>query len=220
MPSTARAVTFQDDNIYWIGDEDEQRGAVTERLQKLGLESDKISRIIKQLATHSYPRQMMRLRRLLTQPFPAEINTCAFRETNIGGEKDLENSVLWKAGLSLRSITESLKEIARDINFEMVEMAVKYEQNERDKINAVLEFLREGVSALDLYHPIQITDACLWLVQDGKLQKIDWCRFVQTNAYGGGEWWFDVVNSNAFEKYASQMTRHYHQAFRKAKAKA
>lgn len=212
--------SFLHGNRYWMGDEDECDTTVSARLTKLGLPPDKVAWLLKKAGKFAFPRHFARIGRLAIDPPTTAIQSSAFRETNIGGEKDWENSVLWKASMSLQSTVAGLRESARNLYLENLELPIRYEESEPKKLNGALEHLQLGVSFLELYHPVHVTDAMLWLVDGKQLQPLDWCRFIRLNTYGHPEWWFDVVNSDHVEKYVTQITGYYKKQFKKVKASA
>lgn len=205
-------------NSEWLGFE-ENRERITKTLDETILKEEQVAFILKKLENMAYPGGLMFLRSLHIESPPSKIYSSAFRETNIGSVKDLDSSVLWRAGQSLFSAIRSLKEqylifCLEDLPLE-VEMAQKYKE---DLVGKVLEYLTERLALIDIYHPVVVIDANLWITDKGNLQDIEWCRFEQLGINHSLEWWFDVVHASYFDEYARKITREYQKKFRKVRA--
>lgn len=203
-------------NDEWLGYEGINHKRIFEAIRKAGLNDEQAALILKKFGRLAYRGR----KHLTVRPHPAKVYVSAFRETNIGGEKDLESSVLWKAAQSLSSTIVGLKE--QYLRFSLdgwlipeIEMAPILKLN---PVDAAIEILDMLVRFTHLYHPIVVIDALLWSVEKGNLKNIEWCRFEQLDTNGSSEWWFDVVHSTHFEKYAQELTQHYQKAFKKRRA--
>jgi hypothetical protein len=70
-----------------------------------------------------------------------------------------------------------------------------------------------------IYHPIIVTDASLWITEDGNTVSPEWVRFARSK-YGNTSWWCDVVNSKYINEYARNLATHYDAWFRKLKCES
>jgi len=216
----AGSAAYRQANEFWIGYEGEHRDPIITTLANIGLSPDNAASVLKALQKAAYPKDTPRLSRLQVDPPPAEVYASAFRETNVGGEKDLEGSVLWKASLSLASMVSSLKQ--QTINYiveSLKDEAEAASMFKLDPIAQIIKFFDYFVRTVDLYHPILVIDAPLWLVKKGELSEIKWCRFQQLDTHGRAEWWFDVVHSGHFNKFVQDLTKYYVARFKSARAK-
>lgn len=195
------------------------RERIAQAINKAGLSSDQVAFVLKKLNGIAYPRGSGFVSRLLIGPPEAKFYCSAFRETNIGGEKDLDSSVLWRVSQSLSSAVASLKSAHEEgflegLMFE-IEMA---RAAKRDPVSAALDHFYVFVQMLALYHPIVVIDAPLWIADLGKLESIEWCRFEQLGAYGWPDWWLDIVHAPYFSQYADEITEYYLRQFKRAGA--
>lgn len=60
----------------------------------------------------------------------------------------------------------------------------------------------------DLVHVIVVTDAALWTLGDS-IKRHPWLRLHRARVIGAEDRWIDVVGTDAVEKYAAAVTRHY-----------
>lgn len=211
---------YRQANELWMGLEGEPRQLIAQMLTDAGLTVEQSANVMKVFDKMAYPNRRPRCYRLSVDPPPAQVYVSAFRETNIGGEKELESSVLWKASLSLASAVGGLKQ--QTIDHMRVRLKEDFEISsliKLDPIAQVTELLDIHAGLVDLYHPIVVIDAPLWEVRDGELRSIRWCRFQQLETHGQSEWWFDVVHSDHFEKFAGELTRYYDKRYERARAK-
>lgn len=215
-----RRSTYRQANEEWLGREGINHKRIFQTIVEAGLGEDKAAFILKKFGRSAYSRRGGR-KYLSVAAQPAKVHASAFRETNIGGEKDLDSSVLWKAMQSLSSAAANLKErylrfCLHDWLMSEIEMAPTLKI---DPVTAAVEILDVLVRTTELYHPIVVIDAPLWIVEHGKLESIKWCRFEQLNTRGESERWFDVVHFPHFEAFAEDLTKHYEREFKKQRAK-
>jgi len=214
-----RADREQSDSIQciWMGYEDERLSA---ELEKAGLESEMINKLLIRFESiMSYPSGVIRPYRLLVDPLPAPVRSTAFRETNIGSEKDLETSVLWKATQSLNSAVQSdqnerLNNAFQDIRDD-TQLAVRLRKN---VYKVVSESITSKSNSISLYHPVIVTESKLWYLGGKVLVPIQWCRFCQVGI-GSIDRWFDVVSIAHAKSYFHKLTHHYRSQMMRAGAK-
>jgi hypothetical protein len=212
----SEASSYRQINDEWIGREGTNHERVFQAIIKAGLDDEHATFILKKFQRLAYPSRGGS-RSLGVMPRPAKVYASAFRETNIGGEKDLDSAVLWKASQSLSSAVAGLKEQYLTYCLDgwlipEIEMAPALK---RDPTAAAIETLDMLVRSSRLYHPVVVIDAPLWVAEGGDIQSIGWCRFEQLNTSGNSEWWFDVVHSSHFEQYARELTEYYQKELRK-----
>lgn len=107
-----------------------------------------------------------------------------FRETNVGAEKDLDSSVLWRAILTLRSATEALR---RRQTQTRTERLVRSALDERKATQPILDELQAMLASLmphrEYYHRIVVIESTLWTLSAGNLLRVPWCRFEQRDEW-------------------------------------
>jgi hypothetical protein len=206
-------------NVHWLGD---PRGDYTDLASALrvnGMEEDALNNFLKRLHQFAYPRQIARPRLLMVRPNTETVFT-SFRETNIGSEKELDNSVFWKASQSLRAASKSIQKSIIEGSLDDIAGSVKYAPKAKEKhINYVLGWAKDQINRIDVIHPIVVTDADIWASGGDGPEPVKWSRFGQYSFDGTAEWWCDVVNSNHFAEYAQVISEHYALELKAAKAK-
>jgi hypothetical protein len=96
-----QGISCQDD---WIGYRDEPIEAL---LREVGVSDDHIAASARRFERIAFPRRFMRIRAMRVGPPDCGPVCSAFRETNIGNERELDSSVLWKALQSVASAIEA-----------------------------------------------------------------------------------------------------------------
>lgn len=207
-------------NEYWIGYDEETIEAVSRMLDKVGFDNEMTRKFLHGLEKTAFPRDTMRTSELRVAPYPDVQCFSAFRETNIGADKDLDNSVLWRAFTALRSAVDSKKKqlIEHLISDLSLDIEVAQRDND-DPIDAGFFTIERRSSHIKFFHPIVVIDSMLWSVVDGQPIELPWFRFVQINSDGHVEWWCDVVNSSSFGKLSDSMTKYYERTFRHIRTK-
>lgn len=204
---------------YWIGYEENTLEAIAETLSKEKFDGHMIREFLQKLEKLAFPRHMMKTRTLRVTPYPVDECYSAFRETTIGVDKELDNSVLWRALSALRSSIEAEKKkieknLLDDLSY-ILEFAIR---NNYDQFEMGLDEFTYEINHLKLFHPVVVIDSTLWSVIQRQPKQLKWFRFVQRNANGHVEWWADVVASSAFGEFAKAITEHYQKQYRVARA--
>jgi hypothetical protein len=208
----------ENNHSYWAGSN--EKYPINKRVDALidkGLSEIQASLIKKKLESIAWPRHSMLPGRLCIPPPPSPVYSSSFRETNIGNDRDIDSSVMWKASKSLEaamsSLVNELREFDEDL-FIQFDMAI---QDDRDPVEVILEHFNIYLSFVWIYHPIIVIDSQLWVTTGDDLERIQWCRFVEHNTFGHHGWWFDVVNSSYFSEFANYLTNYYCNEYRKRK---
>lgn len=211
---------FRQVNDEWIGSEGKNHEKVAQTLSNSSLNSEQVAFVFEKFKKLAYPRKGASIFRLLIKPPPPKLYCSAFRETNIGNVKDLDGSVLWRASQSLQSAVSALKE--QQIEFHLEELAFDIEMAsiiKLDPVQQALERLNISVRFVELFHPVVVIDAPLWLAEEGAVKDISWCRFEQQATRGISDWWFDVVHSSYFDQYSKELTEYYQKQFKRVRAR-
>jgi len=218
--SAIREPSWAQPHLFTLGQEGDNETFVTDRLRDVGLTDAQILEVMHDFKRYSYPDGRLRTRLLAVEPPPAPYHAAAFREHNIGSEKELDASVLWKAQMTLTSALTALKAADLRLLFEDLPGEIQAARLMKDDIvQAAFEYLHLGIDFAYLYHPVLVIEAPLWIMQGKRPAEIPWCRLHRQSAYGHSRWWFDVVSSKAFEQYAALVTAHYSKHLRRVGAK-
>jgi hypothetical protein len=102
--------TFKDDDscdrIDLLEDYSKRYIKITRILNKTNLDEDTKMKLLRLLEKWSFPRGYSTLTNYKPETYNSISRFSAFRETTIGTTKDLDNSVLWKSFLSLKSASD------------------------------------------------------------------------------------------------------------------
>lgn len=198
----------------------EAREQITEILLRHGFEKAEVAPLLKRLTAMCYPRQTARIYRMLVRPFPLASFT-AWRETNLGKDKDLDSSVFWRAVQALDSCVQSLQQDWLDTFLsDLSGAATLVELYNWDKQFAIESNLKRRSGMGAIYHPIVVTDAQLWLADEGRLREVPYARYVRSGTRFGASKWFDVVSRSSIESYVAGLTQHFDASFKQVRAKA
>jgi hypothetical protein len=153
-------------------------------------------------------------------PPKAERHSTSFKETNIGNEKELENSVLWRAMSTVDSALGATFEAEVSVRIEDVLGRVAIDElYGYPPLPHVMDDLKSVLGFRECYHPIVVIDAILWQLGSDGLSPIDWCRFEQRDESHIVHRWVDVVRRPYFSSYAHALTSHYNRSFKKLRAR-
>lgn len=206
---------------HWIGySVFDQKNRIRRLLAERDYGREEVIKALHRLDTTAFPGHMARLSGMLVEPPYLEAFT-AFRETNIGTEKDLDNSVLWRAVSALDSCTASLLSDRMNGFFEDLEFSIEvHERHGVEKVRALQSSFEEESRFAWLFHPVVVTDARLWtLRRDGNVPaELRAARYVRSDGIHGINKWFDVVQRDHFEAYFAAITKHYNKSFSKRRA--
>ena len=193
--------------LFWLGN---RQADVVEKLKEVNLPSQSISSIMGQVNPYiNLPNGYIRPHKVIIPPFAARYRSTAFRETNIGVEKDLESSVLWKTLQTLDSVLDGSERDALAFQLSMIEGSLQFAQSTTsDLTNLVREAVLREMDTVHVFHPVIVIQAKLWFYQNSKLQPIDWCRFSRVPQFGDPDW-CDIVSSTAAKSYFTKLTRYY-----------
>ncbi|MES1221987.1 MAG: hypothetical protein ABUT20_41205 [Bacteroidota bacterium] len=174
-------------HTWWGYDLDHSPSRLETIFEKSTLNATIKAQAVKSLQHILYPNDRMLYYKAVPDPLPIP-RFPTFREMNIGSTKDLDNSVLWKAFMSLNSAAES------------------FGHRHWKRINEELPYYCN--------HKILVIDAEIWKVGQ-PITPLPYFRFLQRNIYGYLTQWIDVVNMKHIEAYSKQLTDHYQKFYNK-----
>lgn len=203
---------FQSNYCDWVGySVYDQKLKIFNILANQGINQNDFYTIIDSIYNVGYPNDRMRLWPLLINPSKAKCFSGSFRETNIGSEKELENSVLWKACQSLWSSIESFKDIRFQNYLSDLEVDALVARQTEDHESWFELSIDHSSSFASLFHPVIVTEAQLWKLDSSgeKIEQIDSTRLFFRDHYGHTIRWFDVVHIEAFDSWIADTTKQY-----------
>ncbi len=196
-------------NEYWLGYCEDTLAQLAGAAAEFGLKPSQVKDFIHGVEKICFPKHTMRVAPFRIDAMPAVNSYSAFRETNIGAEKDLENSVLWRALTGVRSaITRSKSEMVEGIVGDArVDMEVA-RRNRKGPL-AYTGVIESRASAIDLYVPIVVIESRLWSAERESPAELPWFRLVENTLYGGSENWADVVNNRHLDSYLAALSEYF-----------
>lgn len=191
----------------WLG---RSKDRLARFLLDTGVASDLASQITTRFTELAYPEGSSFVDDIIVNPPEAPVFATAFRETNIGQEKDLDASVLWRATQVLSSVIESAR-TRLEQNF-VDDLKADIEVATIDGANVLEAAAREialRVKSVSLFHPAVVVDARMWVSRERKLEEVEHVRFVAHDSEKFPVKWFDIVTRKHFAKWLSALTAHY-----------
>lgn len=206
---TTDFVDTEQGNYEWIGWHTESMLAT---LDSHNLTADDFAHVM-QTFRSEFPFPLSeRVAKFLLPPPPQQFHTGSFRETNIGGEKDLDSSVFWKAAASLESAIVADKHAEIELNKLELARLIGQARRRRQVVHKQIgAYVKQTADHFMIYHPIVVVDSRLWIFRTGEIDEIDACRFHRV-----GNWpvtWVDVVTSSQAHDFLKNLTLHYQSAF-------
>jgi hypothetical protein len=161
---------------HWLGDPGEMNGKILNFINSLGLDAAQRIRILNRFEEIAYPRDYAITAPFLVDPMPAPFEPSAYRETNTQGERELENSVLWKAVRSVGSAMKSFQDAFWGTCVSDFNSAVQYATLKGHRISEELETAFERrVDTVVLFHPVVFIESHLWKMSGQDVEPVQWC---------------------------------------------
>lgn len=191
----------------WVGD-------VKDRLPAVLSEGRVTPKLISQLTSRfselAYPGGTIVVGSLRVQPPQAQVYATAFRETNIGSDKELDNSVLWKAIQGLSSALDSYRQRQEDNFLSNLSLTLSWAVPEGKDVAGLVEHdFTSSVRSVTLYHPAVVVDARLWVSRGEELDEVEHARVYVPSPEKYPARWFDVVTRRSVGQWIDQLTAHY-----------
>lgn len=207
--------------ISWFGSNKENREFLLHTLIDCDVPSESITYLMSKFDLWFPPYQPRSISHLEFEPYGEWSGCSGFKETNIGSEKDLDNSVIWRASQSLKSATTSFTNMHNEMQrHEFLTTFRAISKNEYPKNHSRLtKYFNEMVNLLDFYHPFIVTDAKLWISNGKGLKETGVLRLYEREIMDEISWWFDVVSYRNIEKYITGLCTHYESLARTKKWK-
>lgn len=206
-----------DYDTIWLGDDIKYSRKLKRVLTKIGFSKIEEDGLINKITSHYYPKNSWVFSGE-NQPSPFGSIDCfkSFRETNIGGVKELDSSVIWKSFMSLKSINRSIKERAWNNLKEDLQFYFEDGYQKESAAEIAFDAIEHKLNGIDIIYPIVVIEAEMWeLTEMNNLEAIKYCRLMQSDLYGIAEFWIDVVSRRFFEEYINKLSIHFQNAFNK-----
>lgn len=216
--SIAKSPPFEN-NEYWIGYSQETLAKIEQQLGRFHMEHEEILNFLHKVEMIAFPQDAMRTSILRLKPPPIKHCFSAFRETNGKSDKDLDNSVLWRAASALRSAVASSKAermegLAGDLGTDL-EVARRL----RLPFQSAMGTIDIHVRTINLFLPIVVIQSRIWSTLGNDPEELKWVRLIQFGTFGDTQDWVDVVNYNHVEEYLRTQSEYFENSFKKVRAK-
>ena len=203
---------------HWIGFETQNIEHISSHISKF-VKKEHLHIFLKMLQEIAYPNDISKIFQYCINPPNASVQASAFRETNIGSEKTLENSVLWRATQSLNSAINSFKHDCFDGDLSSIfSEHLILDSPESTSTEKILYWFDRISNEINIWHPIVVLDSCLWSINNS-ITPISWFRFDRINYIGNRSWWCDIVNSSYIDSFIKKLTQYYKDKFQSVGAK-
>lgn len=181
-------------------------------LARLGLDARQAVLVANRFRRSAYPRGHSRVWPIQVDP-PKRAEVCtAFRETNIGQEKDLDASVVWRAMQSVWAATEAARQRDKDVWVESLVSAAKSARLfHEDPLPILFRNFDFSARTIAAFHPAVVCGANLWLLRNSELRPVPFVRFIEV-AGSQPPRWCDVISKQAFPEWLTELTGHYAKA--------
>jgi len=198
----------------WFGRFKDNKTFIVELIDRKGLTDSTINRVMTEMEEYFYPHEPKRITDMNINPYGCDVCSSCFRETNSKIDKELDNSVIWRASQALKSaitsfqigFNENIKDDMREY-FSKLKRRNLIQDAERKKFHAQIDLI---TNCIDIYHPIIVTDAQIWMSNNDQLQRINKFRFSETGLMASMKWWYDVVSSEYISEYISNICEYYY----------
>lgn len=202
------------DCVIWAGADVNNRFEKTRKLlASFFLDNDYINDCL-QVLTNIFYRKDGTRKTLAAEPeiFSNISSYPSFRETNIKDEKDIENSVLWRAFQSLSSAQEAFKQDVSEAYEKAILNFGEYKVNNKlYKLELSLDdTLGYLASSIDIIQKIVVIDSPLWKrTNNNIIEPIKYFRLLRQKIGMGYMDFVDVVNRKYFSEYMEVVSSHY-----------
>ncbi|HXO29660.1 MAG TPA: hypothetical protein VOA80_20075 [Thermoanaerobaculia bacterium] len=213
------------DHRFWPGNDYPLHERLRQALVKNDLLEVQVRWAMNQLEKLAFPGDSASVSRLLIPPPPAPRSASTFRETNIHGTKELDSSVLWRASQSLSSAVKALKEELRDYHLGWMTAPLECSPKplegppKGEDVADLRNSFRRQLGMVDIFHPIAVVEAHLWMPVGSSVERVPSCRFLQLGSLGTPTWWVDIVDYEALPQFLKATTNYYAVSLRSVRAK-
>ncbi len=202
-----------ENNHFWIGNDwkDNDLKGISKILNKSQLDKYESGSIKRKLDQKMSEKFVFERSDNYVNPMDFDIQICgSFQETNIGKVKDIEASVVWRAGKALNSVVDSIcksnwSKFSSDLKFQ-IQLNKKYVNFSVEK---QLEYILGKMGEFIILHPVLVIDSKLWKVKQNEISTLKFCRYLERNISGAVYYWFDIVNSEFLDEYIEKLTSFY-----------
>jgi hypothetical protein len=207
LTNTDRFFTTDLDTV-WLGDDFKDNLEIQRVLKEEQFTYDDTQLVLKKIRNKFYPKDSWVFSELQYSFFNSLESFYAFRETNLGTIKELNNSVVWKAFQELLSVNNYIRKRNLDMMLSDLKFYIRSKETPTP-IGSALVCLENYLARISYIHPILVIDAGLWkLHADSNVEAIKYARLIQTDLYKNNYFWIDVVNRSHFDEYMDLVTQH------------
>lgn|GEM_PF-2081630 len=204
-----------DNRLYhqWLGeDDDELRLGIREVLASCGLPPAETRMTMERFERAVYPGGKSIVADLIAPPPKAPAHASSARDA-VDERSAKEKDPLWQAlqgvfaamnGTTRQELGMKLSGIHDDLTLGQV------------SVEAAVETLRREAGVVELFHPIIVTEAPLFMLSEsGALKPTPWCR-LEHSRISSERRWLDLVSLEGFDAYAGRLTHAYEVFFKRS----
>lgn len=200
-------------NEHWMGYDNKSQDRIENMLSRFQMDNEDVLNFTHHIEKIAFPDYTMQTSELRLKPPQEKECFSAFRETNGKKEKDLDNSVLWRAALALQSsVTSSKEETNKSLVIDLkTDLEVARRDNEDFTSNT--STIESHACSIDFYLPIVVSQSRIWSSEAHEPRELKWARINQLDVYGDADNWFELVNILYLEEYLELRTKYFENEF-------
>lgn len=208
----AQSLSYRDD-LYkiWFGyDAYYQNKKVISILNESNLDIEEKDIVIKAINNFLFPNNVAIIHDVTPNAYPLLKKFSAFRECKIGNDKELENSVIWKAFQSLNSASKGYEETyIKNIKEELLNSIEYIKVFDDDLVSTLETIFFDNMLRIISIHKLLVVDCKLWELSDNSLKELKYLRLLQRNSMGHTDDWVDIIHLDFLDEYVKNLTDYY-----------
>jgi len=206
-------------NVYrvWSGNDNYNGYEIFRQIlskNHINVKSEK--KIIEGLSNMHFPKGESSIGDYQIEPCPIQAFS-SFRETNIGTEKDFDNSVIWKASQELQSVIASEEieyydTIESNVSGELELHTEEILKSNKKSVTLCKKVIKDWgrIRDFQIIYPILVVDCNLWdITESEKIKPLQFCRLLFTEMNGFNKHWIDIVTLKHIDNYLEIISSHY-----------
>jgi hypothetical protein len=184
--------------------------SVLQRVQDIGVPLTNLSDLRKQLLKESAALEAP----IVVFPPSLSVAASSFVETDTKNERTADQSVLWKAALSVRAASKGIKRdsLAKRLNH-IATTALASERLGDDVVLNLSQLLTGEVYKDEFFHSMLVLESPMWILAGEVLVSVSDVRLEFRDASRKASSWVDVVSANAAANFIARVSRYYEDMF-------
>jgi len=141
---------------------------------------------------------------------PNAVESTSFRETNIGVDRELDNSVVWKSARALQDGRNAV--LARSAIYARNAILPLRPSEQLISLDRLEESFRQDIGSDTLVYPIISVGAPIHVFENNTLHEADHVR-LRIEVDDMGSFWVDVIRHSKFAECFAKILNHFQEEF-------